>query len=226
MFCCSSLDDCHLLPFVFRSLQGFPRNLVRSLGEDATLSDVLHVLDEHYGVMMTFDTLSKELYSLKQGMGENEAEFGVCLSQQAQILQTEYPSRAQQEHMEEVKWDCFYEGLNPEYWQMLAHSVNGENPVIYSKLLPIAWKLERWVEVRGPLLPKTPTTGSLNITNSHSQGNLFPSRKLKGNHTFTAQSTAIEDYKLKKIQAQNLMGRRRPSPLLRKMWEQQGKLAM
>ena len=142
---------------------------------------------------MTFDALSKDLYSLKQGTGENVAEFGVHLSQQVQILQTEYPCRIQQEHVEKVKWDCFYEGLSPEYWWMLALKVDGENPVSYLELLLAAQKLERWVEARDPLLPKTTTTGSLNITHSHSQGNLFPSRKLKGSHTFTAQSAVVED---------------------------------
>ena len=60
-------------------------------------------LDEHYGVVMTFDTLSKELYFLKQGSGENVAEFGVHLSQQVLILQLEYPGRIQQDHIEEMK---------------------------------------------------------------------------------------------------------------------------
>ena len=161
---------------------------MRSLGEDAILGNVLWMLDEHYGVVMTFDALSKELYSLKQGMGENVAEFGVCLSQQVQILQMEYPSRIQQEHLEEVKQDCFYEGLSPKYQWMLAHKVNGEDPVTYSKLLLAAQKLERWAEARDPLLPKNTTAESSNIPHSHSQGNLFPSRKLKGNCTFTAQS--------------------------------------
>ena len=50
------------------------------------------MLDEHYGMVMTFNALSKKLYSLKQGMGENVAEFGMCLSQQVQILQMEYPA--------------------------------------------------------------------------------------------------------------------------------------
>ena len=86
VFCHFGWDDCHLLPYVFRSLQGLPGDLARSLGEVATLDNVLQTLDEHYGVIMTFDALSKELYSLKQGMGENMAEFGVCLSQQVQIL--------------------------------------------------------------------------------------------------------------------------------------------
>ena len=112
----SGWDDYHLLPFIFRSLQGFPGDLARSLGEDATLGDILQMLDEHYAVVMIFYTLSKELYSLKQGIGENVAEFGVCLSQWAQTLQMEYPSWIQQEHVEEVRWDCFYKGLNPEHW--------------------------------------------------------------------------------------------------------------
>ena len=38
---------------------------------------------------MMFDTLSKELYSLKQGSGENVAEFRVCLSQKVQSTQEE-----------------------------------------------------------------------------------------------------------------------------------------
>ena len=116
---------------------------MRSLDKDATLGNVLQMLDKHYGIVMTFDTLSKELYSLKQGTGENMAEFRVHLSQQIQILQMGYPDRIQQEHVEEVKWDGFYEGLSPENWQILAHKVDGENPVTYSELLLEAQKLER-----------------------------------------------------------------------------------
>ena len=44
---------------------------------------------------MSFNALSKELYSLKQGMGENVPEFGVHLPQPIQILQMEYPGRIQ-----------------------------------------------------------------------------------------------------------------------------------
>ena len=46
------------------------------------------MLDEHYGIIMMFDALSKELYSLKQGLSENVAVFGVHLLQQVQILQS------------------------------------------------------------------------------------------------------------------------------------------
>ena len=116
IFCHSGWDDQDLLPYIFQSLQGFLGDLARSLGENATLNDILQMLDEHYGAVITFDALSKELYSLKPGLGENVAEFWVCLSQQVQILQSEYPGKIKLEHVEEMKCDCFYKGLNPKYW--------------------------------------------------------------------------------------------------------------
>ena len=64
---------------------------------------------------MMFDTLKKELYSLKQGSSENVAEFGLCLLQHIQILKSGYPGRIQAEYMDEMKHDHFYEGINPEY---------------------------------------------------------------------------------------------------------------
>ena len=66
-FCQSGWDHQHLLSYVFCSLQGFLGDLAQSLGKDANLSDVLQTLDKHYGFVMIFEALSKELYSLKQG---------------------------------------------------------------------------------------------------------------------------------------------------------------
>ena len=67
IFCSSGWDDQHLLPYILLSLQGFLHNLAMSLSKDATLTDVLQMLDVHYSVVMMFDTLSKECYFLKQG---------------------------------------------------------------------------------------------------------------------------------------------------------------
>ena len=144
------------------------------------------MLDEHYSIMMTFNTLSKELYSLKQGSRENVDKFRVCLSQLVQILQSDYLGRIQQEHMEDMKQYHFYESLNPNYQYMLAHKVDGKHPATYSHLLHAAHKLERWAEARDPLLSKTTMTGGSNVTWPQTLGNLFPSRKMKGTHTFTA----------------------------------------
>ena len=90
--------------------------------------------------------------------------------------------------MEEMKWNHFYKGLNSKYRHMLAHKMDAEHPASYSDLLLVAWKLERWAEARDLLLPKTSTTGGSNGNEPQALGNLFPSRKLKGNCTFTAQS--------------------------------------
>ena len=111
------------MPYIFHLSQGFLGDLAWSLGEDATLCDVLHMLDEHYGVVMMFKTLSKELYSLQQGLEEKVAEFGIHLLQQVQILQLEYPGRIWLKHVEEMKHDYFYEGLSLKYQHMLAHKI-------------------------------------------------------------------------------------------------------
>ena len=139
-----------------------------------------------------FNTLNKELYSLKQGSGENVAEFGVHLSQQVQIFQSEYPGRIQQEHIEEMKWDHFYEPLNPEYWWILAHKVDGEHPARYSGLFLAPQTLERWAQTRDPPILNTTPTGGLNVAHSQTSGNLFPFWKLNGSHSFTAQSAIVE----------------------------------
>ena len=113
------------------------------------------------------------------------------LPRQVQILQLEYLGRIQPEHVEEVKHDCFFEGLNPEYWWILAHKVDGENPAGYSDLLLATWKLERRTEARDPLPPKTAVPSGSNAIHSQTPGNLFPLHRLKGNHTFTAWVATI-----------------------------------
>ena len=76
---------------------------------------------------------------------------------------------------------------------MLAHNMDGEHPASYSNLLLAAWKLERWTEARDPLPPKTATGSGSNMTCSQTSGNLFPSCKLKGNCTFTAQAMTVRN---------------------------------
>ena len=175
IFLHSGWDDQYLLPYIFRLLEGFPGDLARSLDKDATLTDVLQTLDEHYGVVMIFNTLSKELYSLKQTSGENVAEFGMHLSQRSR-----YSSQSIQEGSKRSMWRRWNEaismrGLNLRFRCMSAHKVDGDDLISYSDLLPAAWKLERWNETRDPLLQKTTTTGGSNVTHSQTPVNLFPS---------------------------------------------------
>ena len=73
----SECEDQTLLLHMYQSLRGFPKELAQSLGEDATLQEVLQMLDEHYRVVMMFDALNKELYMLHQGYQEGMSEYGV-----------------------------------------------------------------------------------------------------------------------------------------------------
>ena len=73
--------------------------------------------------------------------------------------------------------DHFYEYLNPKYWHMLVHKVDGKHSASYSDLVLAVQKLERWAKARDFLFPKTTTTGGSNVTQWQTLGNLFLSRK-------------------------------------------------
>ena len=56
--------DHTLLPYTIWSLQGYPGELVQSLGMDITLDDVLTILDKHYNNVKDLDVLNQELFQL------------------------------------------------------------------------------------------------------------------------------------------------------------------
>ena len=71
---CPRCQDCTLLPYVICSLQGYPRELVRSSGTDVTLDDILIILDEHYNNVKALDALNQELFQL--WMAKKECQRG------------------------------------------------------------------------------------------------------------------------------------------------------
>ena len=56
--------DHILLPYVICFLQGFPGELVRSLGTHITLYGILAIQDEHYNNVKALDALNQELFQL------------------------------------------------------------------------------------------------------------------------------------------------------------------
>ena len=64
VYCHTGCQDCILLPYVIHTLQGYPRELVRSSGTDITLDDILPVLDEHYNNVKALDAWNQELFQL------------------------------------------------------------------------------------------------------------------------------------------------------------------
>ena len=64
MYCQAGCQDHTLLPYVFCSLQGYPGEVVRSLGIDITLDGMIAVLDEHFNNVKVLDTLNQEPFKL------------------------------------------------------------------------------------------------------------------------------------------------------------------
>ena len=61
------MPGLHPSPHTIHSLQGYPGELVRSLGTDITLDDILIILDEHYNNVKALDALNQELFQLCMG---------------------------------------------------------------------------------------------------------------------------------------------------------------
>ena len=61
---CAGCWGCTLLPYVICFLQGYPGELVRSLGMDVTLDGLLAVLNEHYNNIKALEALNQELFQL------------------------------------------------------------------------------------------------------------------------------------------------------------------
>ena len=101
------------------------------------------MLDEHYGVVMTFDVLNKELYMLHQGYQEGMSEYGMWLAWHIWIIQTEFLRHIRDEHLERVKHDHSYEGPKEEYQEMLAHKTEDVWYATYAKLLKAVRQIER-----------------------------------------------------------------------------------
>ena len=154
---------------------------MRSLDKDATLGNVLQLLDEHCCTVMTFNTLRKEL-SLEY-VCHNRFKYS------RQSIPTEF---------NRSMWSR-WSGITS--MKALTPSINECWPTkLMVKILYLFWI--------APSRPRAGKTGrsqisptpenhyhsGLNVTHSHSQGNLFSSRKLKDSCTFTAQFSVVEDY--------------------------------
>ena len=140
-------SDDSLLPHVYRSLQGFPGELARSLGDDITLKELVEGLDDYFGVVIDYDAMCRALYNIKQDAYETVAEFAVRLCRQLCMLKHEFPEHfsGTTELEEEIKRDRFFGGLRPALRSAMNYTKsNGPNggPSSYKQLLVTARQLE------------------------------------------------------------------------------------
>ena len=127
--------DHTLLPYAIRYLQGYPGELVQSLGTDITHDDVLTILDEHYNNVKAFDALNQELFQMRMADKETVLDWGICLSQHLQILAASFPDGFPPDRVAKLKRDCFYGGLPKRLKVMVAYLKVGPQVRMYSDYL-------------------------------------------------------------------------------------------
>ena len=148
--------------------------MVRSLGMDITLDDVLSILDEHYNNIKTLDDLNQELFPLQMGEKETVSAWGVHLSKHLEILVTLFLEHFLPDHITKLKYDHFYGGLPKQFKAMAAYLKASANEKMYSDYLCAVQEAEK-EEAIEPSHSQTAAT-----TSKPKAMSFFPLWKLKG----------------------------------------------
>ena len=175
----------HPLPYAMHCLQGYPGELVRSLGTDIPLDCILAILDEHYNNVKALDALNQELLQLWMGEKETVSDCGVCLSRHLQILMSSFPECFPLDHVAELKQDCLYGGLPKQLKVMVAYLKASSNERMYSDYLWVAHEAEK-EEAKEPSHNQTAA-----ITNKPKVMSFFPLWKLKGSQPTKTPSVQV-----------------------------------
>ena len=91
VYCHAGCRDHTLLLYAIQSLQGYPGELVWSLGMDITLDGMLTILDECYNNVKALDALNQELFQLLMVDKETFSDWGICLLRYLQVLAASFP---------------------------------------------------------------------------------------------------------------------------------------
>ena len=178
--------DCTLLPYAIRSLQGYPRELVRSSGTDITLDNVLMILDKHYNNVKVLDVLNQELFQLRMADKETVLDWGVHLSRHLQILAASFPDHFPPDRVAELKRDHFYGRLPKQFKVMVAYLKAGPQVRVYSDYLRTTREAEKEDSLE---LSQSSRTQAADGPSKSRTTSFFPLRKLKGNQSLSKKST-------------------------------------
>ena len=115
-----------------QSLQGYPGELVQSLGMDITLDNMLTILDEHYNNIKVLDALNQDLFQLQMADKEAVSHWGVCLSRHLQVLAALFPEHFPPNCVAKLKCNCFYGRLPKCLKAMVAYCKASPQEKTYS----------------------------------------------------------------------------------------------
>ena len=181
---CTGCQDCTLLLYAICPLQGYLGELVRSLGTDITLDDILTILDEHYNNVKALDAWNQELFQLCMGEKETVSDWRVHLLRHLQVLVASFLEHFPLDHIAELKCDCFYGGLPKWLKAVVAYLKNSTNEKMYSDYL---WAVREAEKEEVMELSHSQTAVSTDKTKAMS---FSPLQKLKG--TQSARTPAVQ----------------------------------
>ena len=139
----TGFQDHTLLPYIIYSVQGYPGEMVKSLGMDITLDDVLTILYEHYNNVKALDALNQELFQFCMGDKETVLDWGVCLLSHLQILAVSFPEHFPPDHIAKLRHDHFYSGLQKCLIALVAYLKASTNEKTYSDYLQAVREAEK-----------------------------------------------------------------------------------
>ena len=174
---CVGCRDYTLLLYTIWSLQGYPGELVQSLGMDITLDDVLTIIDKHYNNIKALNVLNQELFQLQMADKETISDWGVHLSRHLQVLAASFPKCFPANCVAELKHDHYYSGLPQCLKAMVAYLKASPQEKSYSDNLWAAREAQKEDSMELSQNPQNQTTDN---TAKSRMTSFFPLQKLKG----------------------------------------------
>ena len=130
--------------WISRSLRGPPADVVRNLGPQATVKDILHKLETMHGAVAPFDVMMKKLFSLSQERAETVTNYAIRLETTIASIHQDHPYQMTLAYMEASKRDRFFQGLKRSYRDSLRYLYDTGAP--YETILRAARKTEAETE--------------------------------------------------------------------------------
>lgn len=114
---------------------------VRSLGENASVTDILNYLKGLFQGAAPFDTLLQNFFQLKQGESERVAKFAVRLESHLATLKWQYPEGLAPAYESKLKRDRLFYGLHKDIRDSIRTAYQNSQ-VPYTDLLRAAREIE------------------------------------------------------------------------------------
>ena len=130
----TSVLDYILLPAVRKLIVGKAQSVVRTLGPNYSVEDVIKCLAREYEGVASSDIVFKEFYQLKQERGEKVQIFSIRLRDALTNLTSRFPERVLATDRDKMLRDRFFYGIKAKMRNSMRHLYDDEK-VMFGELL-------------------------------------------------------------------------------------------